>query len=168
MYTSNNLKFFKFFIKDIVKWLPVLVKKSKNFVNYFSKFSIFYSVVYNCDSPVSEGRPTIKIRCFVEINLLKLLVIKNCSQLHGTKILPEVFIRHKFLKDEFSKSNQRQSRRSQKVGTKKQSEIWSRFVENRTTILSLFVVIHKFTQINIISLISQLSCTLSFSICTLE
>ena len=44
---------------------------------------------------------------FVEINLFIVLVRVKGIPLHYTEFPPKQWIRHKFLKDEFSKGNQR-------------------------------------------------------------
>ena len=89
----------------------------------------------SCDFPVPEG-PTkdLKTRFFVQINSFIVLVRVKCIPLHYTEFPPKQWNRHKFLKDEFSKSNKRYSTKSQKGGTKTQLKIWNRFVVNRPTI----------------------------------
>ena len=57
--------------------------------------------------------------------------------LHYTEFPPKQWIRHKFLTDGVSKSNQRFSTKLQKFGTKTQLKIWNRFVPKRPTICSL-------------------------------
>ena len=57
--------------------------------------------------------------------------------LHFTAVSPKQLFHHKFLKVEFVKINQRESKRWQKVGRKRQSEIWNRSLPNKTTIFSL-------------------------------
>ena len=62
----------------------------------------------SCDFPVSDGlTDNLKMRFFAEINLLIVLVRLKCILLHYRKLPPKELIRHKFLKDEFSESNQR-------------------------------------------------------------
>ena len=54
-----------------------------------------------------------------------------------TNFVSDEFIRHEFLKDEYCQNNQTQLTLWQKIGTKRQSEFWNKFVSNRTTIFSL-------------------------------
>ena len=60
------------------------------------------------DFAVSVG-PTndIKTQILVEINSFLVLAKTDCIPLHDAKFPPKQLIRHEFLKDEVSKSNQR-------------------------------------------------------------
>ena len=55
---------------------------------------------------------------FVAINFFMVLVMVKCNQLQYTNFPPEQLRRHKILIVEFPKSKQRQTAKSQKLGTK--------------------------------------------------
>ena len=106
----------------------------------------------------------IKMRFFVEIKLFIVLASVNCILLRYTKIPPEHLIRHTFLKNGLSKSNQTKSTKLQKIGTKRHAETWNRFVPSKPTIFFLVVVFTDiFAQVKIIFLIRHLTSTINFS-----
>ena len=78
-----------------------------------------------------------KTRFLVEINLFIVFVRVKCVPLHYTDFPSKQCFRHKFLRDDFSKSSQRYSTKSQKVRTKRQLKIWNRFAPNRPMISSV-------------------------------
>ena len=112
------------------------VDKKVNNVKFWLKGSISFmsQLSRNFDFPVAE-RPTkdIKTQFFVEINLFIVLVRVKIIPRHYTEFPSKQWIRHKFLKDEFSRRSQRYSTKSQKVGTIIQLKIGSRIVPNRPT-----------------------------------
>ena len=57
--------------------------------------------------------------------------------LHYTEFTSKQWIRHMFLRDEFSKSNQKYSTDTQRVGRKTHLKIWNRFVLKRLMIFFL-------------------------------
>ena len=70
------------------------------------------------------------------------MVLVRVERLHYTEVFSKQLIRQKFLKAEFSKSNQRWSTRWQKVRTKRQSDIWSRDSPTNPG-FSLFIIVVK-------------------------
>ena len=95
---------------------------------------------------------------FVENVLFNFLVPLKCIQLHYIEILPKELIRHRFSKVEFSKSKQKESTERQKIGTKRLSEVWNKFVANKTTNFFLIVVLKTILSRLLIS--SDMSSTL--------
>ena len=60
----------------------------------------------------------------------------KCVQLHSTDFAAVQLIRHKLMKANFPKSNQKYSTKGQKIGTKRQPDIWNWVVPINSTILS--------------------------------
>ena len=92
----------------------------------------------SCYFLVSNG-PTKdeKTRFSLEINCFKVLWRIESVLPHYTKTPLKQLIRHNSMQDEFSISNQIKSAKLQKVRTKGQSEILSRFVPKKPTIFLL-------------------------------
>ena len=120
VYTLNKRMIFNFFLHKVIQWVRVLIK-SLNFVKIWLGGFNFEPIVFRLWFSVSE-EPTndIKTQFIVEINLFIVLVRVKCIRFHYTDFSPKQWIRHRFLKDEFSKSNQTYSTKSQKVRTKTQ------------------------------------------------
>ena len=122
------------------------------------KFNQVYKrwVISVSDSPTNDK----KTRVFQENISFKVLARVKCILLHYTKVQPKRLIRQKLLKDEFSKNNQVNSTKWQKLRTKMQSEIW-----NRLRFLFLIVVVKDCfapkSIIFVISLYSTLICSIT-------
>ena len=129
-----------FFWHNIVNYLGVLNKKVK-FVKLWLKdlnWLKWNHLSLTCDFLLLEG-PTNDIKS--RLSCRKYLV-HSFGEGDITRFPPKQLIRHNFLKAELSKSNQVQSTKWPKVGTNRQSQIWSKFVPEETG-LSLLIVVVK-------------------------
>ena len=112
--------------------------------------------------PVSEG-PTNnkKTRFFAKFKLLVVLARIKCILLPYTTFPTKQWVRHEFLKNDFSESNQIYSTKK-KLGQRNQrfGIGWSR--RNPQSSPLIVAVIDNFAQTNIIFLISHLASTLKF------
>ena len=118
------------------------VDKKVNFIKFWLKGSIFEPIVNKLWLFRLGGTyQWYKDAIFVEINLFIVLVRVKCILLHCTEFPTKQWIRHKFLKDEYSKSNQNYSTKWQKSGTKTQIKIWNRFAQTGPRFSVLIVVV---------------------------
>ena len=117
--------------------MGIMIKKL-NSVILWLKCSNFWPIVNQLQfSSLWRTNQWNKDSIFVEFNLFIILVRVKCILPHCTKFELKQLIRHKFLKGDFSKSNEKWSTDWQKVGTETQSAIWIRFFPNRPKISSL-------------------------------
>ena len=114
-----------------------IVDETNKFSRILVKVSVFEPINLKCDFSDSNG-PSIdkKARFFVETWFLVLVRVKSI-RLHNAHFPSKLLKRYKFFKGKFPKNNSRCSIMWQKVGAKRQSEIWNQIVPNRTPISSL-------------------------------
>ena len=97
------------------------------------------------------------MRFFVEINLFINLVKVKCSLRHCTRFLPKLPIRHKSWPNVYAKSNSKQSRVLQIIGTKTQKSPRTDLSQTRPqSPFNVLIAKDNIIQIDIISVIRHL------------